>query len=44
MNLTENVPNQDYGWYNNDEVNKAIDAAYLIPTRRPRKRGVTSTR
>ncbi|MDQ6896198.1 MAG: ABC transporter substrate-binding protein, partial [Actinomycetota bacterium] len=23
--------NQDYGYYNNDAVNKAIDAAYLIP-------------
>jgi peptide/nickel transport system substrate-binding protein len=31
VNLTATSSNQDYGWYNNDEVNKAIDAAYLIP-------------
>jgi peptide/nickel transport system substrate-binding protein len=31
INLTEGSSNQDYGWYNNDAVNKAIDAAYLIP-------------
>jgi peptide/nickel transport system substrate-binding protein len=31
INLTESSSNQDYGWYNNDAVNKAIDAAYLIP-------------
>jgi peptide/nickel transport system substrate-binding protein len=30
INLTETSSNQDYGWYNNPEVNKAIDAAYLI--------------
>jgi peptide/nickel transport system substrate-binding protein len=31
INLTEGSSNQDYGWYNNDAVNKAIDAAYLVP-------------
>ena len=31
VNLTPTSSNQDYGWYNSDAVNKAIDAAYLIP-------------
>jgi peptide/nickel transport system substrate-binding protein len=31
LNLTATSSNQDYGWYNSDAVNKAIDAAYLIP-------------
>jgi peptide/nickel transport system substrate-binding protein len=31
VNLTEASSNQDYGWYNSDAVNKAIDAAFLIP-------------
>jgi peptide/nickel transport system substrate-binding protein len=31
INLTETSSNQDYGWYNSDAVNQAIDAAYLIP-------------
>ena len=31
INLTPTSSNQDYGWYNSDAVNKAIDAAYLIP-------------
>jgi peptide/nickel transport system substrate-binding protein len=31
VNLTATSSNQDYGWYNSDAVNKAIDAAYLIP-------------
>jgi peptide/nickel transport system substrate-binding protein len=31
INLTETSSNQDYGWYNSDAVNAAIDAAYLIP-------------
>ena len=31
INLTESSSNQDYGWYNSDAVNAAIDAAYLIP-------------
>ena len=30
VNLTPTSSNQDYGWYNSDAVNKAIDAAYLI--------------
>jgi peptide/nickel transport system substrate-binding protein len=30
INLTESSSNQDYGWYNGDAVNQAIDAAYLI--------------
>ena len=30
INLTESSSNQDYGWYNSDAVNQAIDAAYLI--------------
>lgn len=31
VNLTATSSNQDYGWYNSDAVNKAIDAAYVIP-------------
>ncbi len=31
INLSPAGTNQDYGYYNNPEVNKAIDAAYLIP-------------
>ncbi len=31
INLTATSSNQDYGWYNSDAVNSAIDAAYLIP-------------
>jgi peptide/nickel transport system substrate-binding protein len=31
INLTPTSSNQDYGWYNSDTVNAAIDAAYLIP-------------
>lgn len=31
INITPASSNQDYGYYNNDAVNKAIDAAYLIP-------------
>jgi peptide/nickel transport system substrate-binding protein len=31
VNLTPTSSNQDYGWYNSDAVNKAFDAAYLIP-------------
>ncbi len=31
INLTATSSNQDYGWYNSDLVNKAIDAAYLVP-------------
>ncbi|GAA1887144.1 ABC transporter substrate-binding protein [Lapillicoccus jejuensis] len=30
INITPTSSNQDYGYFNNDEVNKAIDAAYLI--------------
>jgi peptide/nickel transport system substrate-binding protein len=30
INLTETSSNQDYGWYNSDAVNGAIDAAYQI--------------
>jgi peptide/nickel transport system substrate-binding protein len=30
INLTANSSNQDYGWYNSDAVNRAIDAAYQI--------------
>ena len=30
VNLTPTSSNQDYGWYNSDAVNKAIDQAYLI--------------
>lgn len=30
VNLSPAGTNQDYGYYNNPEVNKAIDAAYLI--------------
>ena len=30
VNLSPAGTNQDYGYYNNDAVNKAIDAAYLI--------------
>ena len=30
INLTETSSNQDYGWYNSDAVNRAIDAAYQI--------------
>jgi peptide/nickel transport system substrate-binding protein len=38
LNLTEKSSNQDYGWYNNDAVNKAIDAAYLIPDAQAREK------
>jgi peptide/nickel transport system substrate-binding protein len=30
INITPTSSNQDYGYFNDDEVNKAIDAAYLI--------------
>jgi peptide/nickel transport system substrate-binding protein len=30
INITATSSNQDYGYYNNDAVNKAIDAAYQI--------------
>ncbi len=30
INITATSTNQDYGYFNNDAVNKAIDAAYLI--------------
>jgi peptide/nickel transport system substrate-binding protein len=31
VNITPTTANSDYGWYSSDTVNKAIDAAYLIP-------------
>jgi peptide/nickel transport system substrate-binding protein len=38
INLTESSSNQDYGWYNSDAVNQAIDAAYLIEDTDARER------
>ncbi|MFZ1288279.1 MAG: ABC transporter substrate-binding protein, partial [Candidatus Phosphoribacter sp.] len=38
VNLTETSTNQDYGYYANDAVNKAMDAAYLIPDVAARER------
>jgi len=41
INITRTSTNQDYGYYNSDAVNKAIDAAYLIadPTAREKAWG-----